>query len=81
MFVVATGRSVMVKSRISPVASAVSISLVTLYCTFGQADGCSVGVCEATCKTEELPERAKRILAAHENLMVIDLDESLMLRD
>jgi len=72
---VATGRSLMVKSRISPVTDAVSISLVSLYNTIGQAG------CEATCKTEELPERAKRILAAHENLMVTDLDESLMLRD
>jgi hypothetical protein len=46
-------------------------------------DGCSegieeTGVCEATCKTEELPKRANRILAEHENLMVTDLDDSFV---
>jgi len=46
-------------------------------------DGCSEGIeetgaCEATCKTEELPKRAKRMLAALENLMVTDLKERFM---
>ncbi len=49
----------------------------------GIVDGCSEGieeiaVCEATRKTEELPERAKMILAAHETLMVTDLEAILM---
>jgi hypothetical protein len=42
-------------------------------------DGCSegieeTGVCEATCKIEQLPKRAKRILAGQKILMLTGLD-------
>jgi hypothetical protein len=80
------GKSTNGNFRTSPIAFTVSIALVREYESKMQVgiedvdgieDGCSEGieergVCEATCKIEELPKRARRILAAHETLIVTD---------
>jgi hypothetical protein len=44
-------------------------------CSEGIEEGCSDAFALAI---KELPERTRRILAAHENLMVTDLEESFM---
>jgi hypothetical protein len=43
-----------------------------------EVEGCSVAFALAT---KELPERANMILAAHENLMVTDSEESFIVYD